>query len=163
MSENGVSVQSAVPAAPMAVVEHREVLRSAMIEVENALAVPSFGRGGAWCAQVAGAARTLEGAFADHVHLTEAPDGLYNDLLSMAPRLAHRVTRLRNDHVEIMSGLTGFLNGLDAAVENIGSVDEAGVESWRVAGTGLLGLLVRHRQRGIDLTYEGYSDDLGGG
>ena len=168
MSENGVSAQGvsaqgAVPTAPIAVVEHREVLRAAILEVENALALPSFGRGGAWCAHVATSARTLEAAFADHVHLTEGPDGLYNDLLSMAPRLAPRVTRLHNDHVEIMSGLTGFLNGLDSAVENTGSVDEDGVDAWRVDGTRLLGLLVRHRQRGIDLTYEGYGDDLGGG
>ncbi len=126
------------------------------------MAVPSFGRGGAWCQQVAGAARALEAAFADHVHLTEAPTGLYDDLLHRAPRLANRVGHLRRDHVEIMSGLTGFLNALDAAAENTGSVDEDRVDAYRAEGTRLLGLLVRHRQRGLNLTYEAYQDDLGG-
>ena len=162
MSQNGSSVQGSIPAAPTVVVEHREVLRSAIIAVEDAMAVPSFGRGGAWCEQLAVAARALEVAFADHVHLTEEPTGLYDDLLHLAPRLAHRVARLRNDHVEIMSGLTGFLNGLDASARNTGSVDEDRVDAYRAEGTRLLGLLVRHRQRGIDLTFEAYRVEFGG-
>ena len=108
------------------------------------------------------AARALEEAFAHHVHLTEAPDGLYDDLLRVAPRLEHRLSRLRHDHVEIMSGVSGWLNALDGSAANAGSVDEDRVDALRVEGTRVLGLLVRHRQRGIDLSYEAYRVDLGG-
>ena len=161
-SEQGASPEALVPPAPPAIVEHREILRSAILRVEDALATPSFGRCGAWCGQVAQVVRGLEEAFADHVHLTEEPDGLYEQLLSLAPRLERRVKALGNDHVEIMSRLSGFLNGLDASNENVGSADEERVDAWRVEGTNILGLLVRHRQRGIDLTYEAYRVDLGG-
>ena len=111
---------------------------------------------------MASAARAIEERFADHVHLTEGPDGLYAEILRMAPRLEHRAMRLRNDHVEIMSGLSRLLDRIDASVENLGSADEDRVDALRREGTRVLGLLVRHRQRGIDLTYEAYRVDLGG-
>ena len=36
------------------------------------------------------------------------------------------------------------------------------VDGVRRLGTALLGLLVRHRQRGSDLVYEAYELDIGG-
>lgn len=162
MPDNGVSVRSSVPTPPAPVVEHREVLRSAVLEVEEALAAPSFSRVREWCAAVAAKAQTLEAAFADHVHLTEQPEGLYDELRTIAPHLDGRLSRLQGDHVEIMSRLTGFLNGIDGGVSNASRVDEERIDAWRIEGTQLLGLLVRHRQRGIDLTFEAYLVDNGG-
>ena len=162
MSDEGSSVRTAVPAPPLSVLEHREVLRSAILGVEAALAEPSFGRVRAWCTQVAGQAQALEAAFADHVHLTEQPDGLYDELQTLAPRLEGRLARLRDDHVEVMSRLVGFLNGIDGGTGNTSAIDAERIDAWRIEGTGLLGMLVRHRQRGIDLTFEAYRVDLGG-
>ena len=162
MSSEGSSVRTAVSAPPLPVLEHREVLRSAILGVEEALAEPSFGRVRAWCTQVAGQAQALEAAFADHVHLTEQPDGLYDELQTLAPRLEGRLARLRDDHVEVMSRLVGFLNGIDGGTGNASAIDAERIDAWRIEGTGLLGILVRHRQRGIDLTFEAYRVDLGG-
>jgi hypothetical protein len=156
MSDDGSPAQVTIPTAPAAVVEHREVLRSAIFRVEDALAAPSFGRVTAWAADLAGSLRTLEEVFADHIHITEGTDGLYDDLLHLAPRLDHRIQLLRGEHVRIVSELTALLDSLDAAGGSPGSVDDEHVEAWRRDGTAALGLLVRHRQRGIDLTFEAY-------
>lgn len=150
------------PAPPAVIVEHREVMRSAIIDLEAALAAPTFGRLRSWCAEVSQRAQELEAAFADHVHLTEQPDGLYEELGRIAPHLESRLSRLRNDHVEIMGRLSGFLDAVGGGVASPSSVDEERMETWRVDGTQLLGHLVRHRQRGIDLTFEAFRDDLGG-
>ena len=162
MSSEGSSVRTAVSAPPLPVLEHREVLRSAILGVEEALAEPSFGRVRAWCTQVASQAQALEAAFADHVHLTEQPDGLYDELQTLAPRLEGRLARLRDDHVEVMSRLVGFLNGIDGGTGNTSAIDAERIDAWRIEGTAMLGILVRHRQRGIDLTFEAYRVDLGG-
>jgi class 3 adenylate cyclase len=162
MPEHGMSVRPAVSAPPEPVVQHREVLRSAIFQVEDALAAPSYSRAMAWCASVAAATHTMEAAFAEHVHLTEQPEGLYDELRTLAPHLDGRLTRLQGDHVEIMSRLTGFLNSVDGSVANATLVDEERIDAWRIEGTQLLGLLVRHRQRGIDLTFEAYLVDTGG-
>ena len=42
-------------------------------------------------------------------------------------------------------------------------VAETDVDDLRERATGLLGHLVRHRQRGADLIYEAYQTDIGGG
>lgn len=151
-----------VPSPPAPVLEHREVLRAAILDLEEMLAAPSFGRLRSWCVDVATSAQHLEAAFADHVHLTEQPDGLYDDLVRVAPHLDLRLVRLRDDHVEIMGGLSAFLDSIDSGVRTPSSVDDEQLETWRREGTRLLGLLVRHRQRGINLTFEAFSTDHGG-
>ena len=43
--------------------------------------------------------------FAVHVEVTEAPGGLYQEILENAPRLANRVTRFRREHDDITEGI----------------------------------------------------------
>jgi hypothetical protein len=92
-------------------------------------------------------------AFAEHVGLTEGPDGLYHELIDHAPRLAPGVHGLVRDHQHLLAAM----EGLRAQVAAGPDMDE--LRDW--AGK-LLDELYRHRQRGADLVYEAYDTDLGG-
>jgi hypothetical protein len=126
-----------------------------MIAVELALAGPAPpDRTAHWAGRVNAALLELSGDFRAHVAITEGPDGLYHDLLRTAPRLTGPVELLAHDHVLVNQSLEGLLALLD-----VPSVD---VEKVRRLGTALLGMVVRHRQRGADLVYEAYEVDIGG-
>jgi hypothetical protein len=81
---------------------------------------------------------------------------LYADLLATAPRLSEAVARLARDHKQIGHQIDDLL----ARVRTTESRED--VDKVRDLGTMLLGVLVRHRQRGSDLVYEAYELDLGG-
>jgi hypothetical protein len=91
-----------------------------------------------------------------HVEITEAEDGLYAEILPAAPRLAHMMDVLRREHHEIREALDHALHAIEAP-EGAGEP-----EALREELLGLLGHLVRHRQKGADLLYEAYDVDLGG-
>ena len=98
----------------------------------------------------------LQEVFAVHVEVTEAPGGLYHEILENAPRLANRVTRFRREHAEITEGIRRDL----AACATAGDPEAA--QALRDHGVRLFADLVRHRKRGLDLVYEAYHVDIGG-
>jgi hypothetical protein len=98
----------------------------------------------------------LREVFAVHVEVTEAPGGLYQEILENAPRLANRVTRFRREHAEITEGID---RGIAACTTAAGP--EA-VQALRDHTVRLFADLVRHRKRGLDLVYEAYHVDIGG-
>jgi hypothetical protein len=136
----------------------RRSLRRALSEVEGALASPAVGREQAWSARLLEATQHLSEVFDLHVAVTEGPDGLHEDILDHAPRLANGVRRLKAEHAQIRLALNAELLRLPAAAEG-GALD---VEQARGRLTVLLGRLVRHRQRGAELIYEAYAVDIGG-
>ncbi|HKO84267.1 MAG TPA: hypothetical protein VJ140_06835, partial [Actinomycetota bacterium] len=83
-------------------------LRRAIAGLEDALAAPDDpdGLGGqdALPARLDPVLERLAEVFAVHVEVTEAPGGLYQEILENAPRLANRVTRFRREHAEITAG-----------------------------------------------------------
>ncbi len=138
-------------------IRHRRAeLREAMGNLERALAAPAPGRIAAWVEQVDAALTQLAADFAEHIAVTEGPDGLYTDVLASAPRLSNPIRRLTAEHAQVTSEL-------DAVIAKMGGVSSAeDVDDVRAATTNLLGRLVRHRQRGADLVFEAYQVDVGG-
>ena len=132
-------------------------LRWAIAGLEEALAAsedPDGLRG--LPGRLAPALERLQEVFAVHVEVTEAPGGLYQEILENAPRLSNRVTRFRREHVEITEGIRRNL----AACATAGDPEAA--QALRDHGVRLFADLVRHRKRGLDLVYEAYHVDIGG-
>jgi hypothetical protein len=135
--------------------EHRERLRDALIAFENALSSAGPRRAAAWAEGVVQCIMRVEAEFQTHVDFTEHEDGLYDDILAVAPRLAHRVDQLRQEHNEISAALKDCLT----RVELVPTTAHADwVTARRDECNSLLGRLVRHRQRGADLVYEAYAE-----
>jgi hypothetical protein len=135
-------------------------LRRAIAGLEEALAAPDDqdGLGGqdGLPGRLAPALERLQEVFAVHVEVTEAPGGLYQEILENAPRLANRVTRFRREHTEITEGIGRGLAECAAAT------DPDAVQALRDHAVRLFADLVRHRKRGLDLVYEAYHVDIGG-
>jgi hypothetical protein len=89
----------------------------------------------------------------DHVRVTEGAGGRYAEVAAAAPRLARGVTLLAGDHARLREALEVFRDCFAGG---------AHPADLRRCGGGLLVLLDRHRQRGIDLLYEAYGTDIGG-
>ena len=134
---------------------HRAELRDAVRRVEDALSSP-IAQGGAWRTRVAVALTELSRDFEDHIHLTERPGGIYDSAKSAAPRLAATAERLVGEHVGLQEAIAACLEAY------ITGPDDADLATLREGATGLVGQLVRHRQRGGDLVYEAYDVDIGG-
>jgi hypothetical protein len=97
----------------------------------------------------------VEAEFRTHVDFTEQEEGLYDDILDVAPRLAHRVDQLRQEHNEISIALGDCLTRLELVPK---TAHADWVTARRDECNSLLGRLVRHRQRGADLVYEAYAE-----
>jgi hypothetical protein len=137
-------------------------LRRAIAGLEDALAAPDDqdGLGGqdGLPARLAPALERLQEVFAVHVEVTEAPGGLYQEIMENAPRLANRVTRFRREHTEITEGIGRGLAECASATDP----DPDAVQALRDHAVRLFADLVRHRKRGLDLVYEAYHVDIGG-
>jgi hypothetical protein len=132
-------------------------LRRAIAGLEDALAAPDDPDGlDTLAARLDPVLERLAEVFAVHVEATEAPGGLYQEILENAPRLAHRVTRFRREHAEITAGIG------QAIAEAATAADPASVQALRDHTVRLFADLVRHRKRGLDLVYEAYHVDFGG-
>jgi hypothetical protein len=135
-------------------------LRRAIAGLEEALAASDDpdGLGGqdALGGRLGPALERLQEVFSVHVEVTEAPGGLYQEILENAPRLANRVTRFRREHAEISDGIgRGIAKSATAG-------DPDAVQALRDHAVRLFADLVRHRKRGLDLVYEAYHVDIGG-
>lgn len=149
---------AATPQADLAALRQRRVeLRETMNAVEAALAAPASGRAVVWGEHVHAAMTELAEDFAEHIAVTEGPDGLHQSILTGDVRLANAVQALTTDHGLIAAEITRLVNDTEPPV----SPDD--VAPTRERGTALLGQVARHRQRGADLVYEAYQSDIGGG
>jgi hypothetical protein len=137
----------------------RAELYQAILAVEQAAARPAVEREQQWTKGVLEALEQLEHEILDHIEITERPDGLYTEIVETAPRLAHKVQLLRDEHPQMQEATSILKGSLMATPIGVGRpVAEARDEIQR-----LLGRLVKHRQTGADLVWEAYSVDIGGG
>ena len=134
----------------------RAELRGSMSALELALAGPAPGGQVRWAERVHVALVELSADFRAHVDVTERHEGLYVDLLDTAPRLSDAVARLAREHTQTRDLVDDLLTRART------SDSKEDVDKVRDQATMLLGMLVRHRQRGSDLVYEAYELDVGG-
>ena len=142
----------------------RAELLEAINALEQALAAPVPGGPMAWVQRVSASLLQLSGDFRDHVELTEGPDGLYGRVILSSPRLGHQVERLTEDHATLTGLMSDLLTLVGKAAGSFARGDSMrdDLDDVRDRGTTLIAALVRHRQRGSDLMYEGYMFDIGG-
>ena len=134
----------------------RAELRDSLSRLEVALAAPTPGRIPQWSSLVSERLDQLSSDFGEHITVTEGQDGVYDDVVATAPRLARAVDQLKDDHEVINKLLTHCLSAVGSAT------DDDAVTDIRESGTDLMMRLVRHRQRGSDLMWDAYSNDIGG-
>ncbi|MEX0755171.1 MAG: hypothetical protein WD556_08665 [Actinomycetota bacterium] len=138
--------------------KRRIKLRDELYDVEQAISRPAPGRVESWTSNVITQLQKLRDAMDEHVYVTEEPEGLYDEVLDLSPRLAGKVRRLREEHPLILEQTDELIGRLRANA--IG--DEWPLEDVRDETQRLLGRIVRHRQRGADLVWEAYNLDIGG-
>jgi len=134
----------------------RAELGESMAALDAALDLP-VGLGTTWRGRVRAALTELAHDLRDHVELTEAPGGLYDDILAKAPRLSRKVDEQKAEHAALLVEVERLLQERDD-----GMPDAEAVAAHREAATKMVGMLIRHRQRGSDLTYQAYQVDIGG-
>jgi len=132
--------------------EQRAGLRAAIGRVERALSTAARGRADAWAKELREELDDLGAALELHITTTESTDGLLNDIVAAAPRLAHRVDMARSDHAALRN------LHREAVVPLTGDEDDVAEARDRVVE--LLTALVRHRHLGADMVYEAYNVDI---
>ena len=138
--------------------QRRKTLHDSLVHLEEALSSPAAGRIPDWTAIVAKEMHEVGAAFEQHIAATEQPDGLYDEILERAPRLAGNVRRLREEHPEIAEGIAHMIDKLEHVEIGEGwPLDQARDDLQRFIGS-----VIRHRQRGADLVWEAYNVDIGG-
>jgi hypothetical protein len=88
-----------------------------------------------------------------HITDTEAPDGLLNQILTDAPRLATTVERFRREHPAITARIVATADRLADRTAGRADVEQ------HVAD--LLAAIERHRRGGSDLIHWAYNIDIG--
>jgi Ala-tRNA(Pro) deacylase len=128
-------------------------LYESILSVSEAIGAP-LGSGPAWRRRLVRELERLRIALDVHIEKTEASEGLLDEIIDQAPRLAREVDRLRQDHTRLRAECERVL----ARAEDFESV-----ASIRRMVLSLLGQLAHHRHEGADLVYEAFGVDLGGG
>jgi hypothetical protein len=154
MSEKDFGLSPALEAART----RRIKLHTELVELEQALAAPTPGRVKEWTLEVADRLRHVREAFDEHIFVTEKPEGLYEEIMGMSPRLAGKIKRLDEEHPVILAEIDDRL----ARLETLDTQDVWPPDVARDDINRLLGRIVRHRQRGADLVWEAYNVDIGG-
>jgi hypothetical protein len=95
--------------------------------------------------------------FVEHIDVTEGVGGLHETIVESAPRLRRKVDHLTAEHDEIELDIAELAQAAEAPVM------ARDVEAIKVKATLLLDRLIKHRQRGADLVYEAFEQDLGAG
>jgi len=146
------------PSSVLAARRRRVDLWQAVLAVEGAISGAAVGRVGQWTARVVETLHRLREAIDEHVQVTEQPGGLHDDVMRVAPNLAARIQRLRDEHVHLRNAVPAVLARLRrAAAEDPWLPDGARDDVQRV-----LGKVVKHRQLGADLVWDAFAVDIGG-
>ena len=132
--------------------ERRVDLKEAVSKTERAAASPTAMP--SWRDYVLSELEGLRIALDQHVEEVEGAEGLFAELTELSPRLIHKIHAVRDEHPELCQGVG------DAIELARGDAPAAAV---RQAVLDVLFLIVRHRQHGADLVFDGYNIDIGGG
>jgi hypothetical protein len=127
-----------------------------MGDVERAAAAAAASRIAPWAVSLRERLVGLLAAFDHHILVTEADDGLLEEVVEVAPRLAHRANQLRTDHATIRGLIEKAITELDRPE----FLDQAGVGQVREQILDLLRQISHHRHLGADLIYQAYNVDI---
>jgi hypothetical protein len=106
----------------------------------------------AWSAELQTQLEVLSAALEVHIHATEGPEGMLDDIVAARPDMAERVAVARQDHKLLRYEIHAVLTELPT--------DDAGVVDIRAQVVHLLSGLARHRQAGADMMFEAYKIDV---
>lgn len=140
--------------------QRRKTLHDTLVHLEEAISSPAAGRIPDWTAQVLKDMIEVREAFDQHILVTQRPEGLYDEILERAPRLAGNVRRLREEHPEIKVATARMVERLEQT--EVGGTDGWALDQARDDLQRFIGQVIRHRQRGADLVWEAYNVDIGG-
>jgi hypothetical protein len=137
----------------------RATLHDALVHLELAISSPAAGRIQEWSSLVTKDLVSVRDAFEQHIIVTEKPGGLYEEIITRAPRLDGTVQRLKDEHPDISEKI-------QKQIERMESVPVGG-EEWPLDKARddlqrFIGTVIRHRQKGADLVWEAYNVDIGG-
>jgi hypothetical protein len=139
--------------------QHRGGVRHACLDLEEALARPATQDTERWLADVATQVRELTEAFRRHMAQSEGPGGLLAEIVEVAPRLAHAVAKVKDEHEVLFCEMERLLSF-------VAICDPKHADYFNTVRGDALRLLhdvAAHRQRGADLIYDAYSIDVEGG
>jgi hypothetical protein len=137
--------------------QKRQGVRQASAGLGEALARPAAQDPKVWSAQTADCLEVLATAFQVHAQHSEGPEGLLDEILAVAPRLANQVDRIKRDHQDILTDISSLEQ------QTRGNEDAGRIPWLREQALGVLQAIAAHRQRGADLIYEAYSVDIEAG
>jgi hypothetical protein len=136
---------------PQDIVRRRDAIGSAISALEMALAAAA-GTGEAWRSHVSERLAALHHLVVEQVAAYEAPDGVFEEIVERAPRLAPRVERVRQ-LIEPLDGRLAVLTGAVEAADPDQLLEDAVL---------ILADIVRARHRIADLVWDACSVDIGG-
>lgn len=131
------------------VVNRRQLLYDAMQRLETSVARASGLED--WAEQVTKALASLGAALKRHIEEIEAPDGLFPEVIDMAPHLVSSIERLRREHEDLSTGCQAALDMVNEGVP---------ASEVRRRVLAILGRLAIHRQRGAELLFDAYNVEL---
>ena len=139
-----------------AVRRRRAELRDSIAMVRTALVDPPDSPV-VWGERVQQEVARLALDFVEHIDVTEGVGGLHETIVEAAPRLRFAVDVLTAEHDEIEAEIADLVVAVEPPVM------ARDVEAITMRANVLLDRLVKHRQRGADLVYEAFEQDLGAG
>jgi hypothetical protein len=139
--------------------DKRADLHACIVSLEEAIAAPATGRALDWAMRVHDALVEVGAAFERHIAVVEGPEGLFDEVTNVAPRLTNALRQLADEH-RVIRGL--IAEALDS-VRHIAGARGGAADQGRAAVLVVLEHLMRHRQLGADVVYEAYAVDIGTG
>src|SRR5262245_362946 len=152
-----MDVQERNRAALAAVHERRDEFYEGILELERAMAAPAGDDPLTWASDTARAVEGMRHVLDDHIHETEAPGSLYDDVIEHSPHLVNAAHRLQAEHPPLAASVEAL------ALELKTVTDDEGVEVTRQAALDLIKALLQHRHRGAELVYDAYNVDVAPG
>ncbi len=134
--------------------ERHDALTEAIEALESALAEDAVQRENPWSEQAGKALERVRQAIRSHVDGVEEPEGLFDEIGAVEPRLRNRIQSIREDHVTLERRAGALANALAAH-------DVVDVFEIRREAAALLSDLRAHRANEVDLVYEAFWTDLG--